>query len=61
MISLICCDETFNQIDEPKRKQFHDMILMEYNIQSPQTYDWGTVTSCYDPRGNISSINIMYF
>ena len=61
MVSLICCDKVFDMETEPERKNFHDLILKEYNINSRQTYDWGRVSSNYEPRGNISSIDVTYF
>ena len=60
IVSLICSDKYFEAKNEKQRKEFHDHILKEYNIVSPKSYYWGNVSSCYDLRGNISSINIMY-
>jgi len=61
MISLICCDEEFSEIDEKKRKMLHDNILKECGIENGSEYRWGKISSDYDDRSNISSINIMYF
>ncbi len=61
MISLICCDKKFSEKDEDKRKILHDDILNELGIKEQKEYSWGKVSSDYDARGNVSSINIMYF
>ena len=61
MVSLICCDEEFSEKDEYKRKVLHDDVLNELGIVQKMEYSWGTVSSDYDPRSNLSSINIMYF
>ncbi|ORT98733.1 hypothetical protein D081_2407 [Anaerovibrio sp. JC8] len=60
MLSLICCDRKFSEIDEPKRKAFHDEILKGYGIEGKQEYSWGSISSDYDSRGNVSSINLVY-
>ena len=61
MISLICCDKEFVENDERKRKLLHDNILREWGIKMREEYSWGEISSDYDVRGNISSINIKYF
>jgi hypothetical protein len=59
-VSLLCVDENFTQETEPQRKIFHDRILKEYNLNPSETFIWGKVLSTYDPRGNVSSIDIFY-
>jgi hypothetical protein len=61
MVSLICCDIEFNERDEKKRKELHDATLMELGIDQYMKYNWGTISSDYDVRSNLSSINITFF
>ena len=61
MVSLICCNEEFSEKDEDKRKALHDDVLNELGIDQQMKYSSRTVSSDYDPRSNLSSINIMYF
>ncbi len=60
LISLICIDKDISFKDEPERKKLHDEILTKYGLQSPGVFDWGKIESNYDPKGNVSSINIIY-
>lgn len=60
MVSLICCDEEFSDKDEHKRRILHDDILNELGINQQMEYSWGKISSDYDARSNISSINIIY-
>lgn len=61
IVSLICCDKDFSSMEEEKRKRFHDSILEEYDIGQKRKFSWGEITSNYDARSNISSIDIVYF
>lgn len=61
MVSLICCDKEFSEKDEDKRKILHDEILNELGINQKMEYSWGKISSDYDTRSNLSSIDIMYF
>ena len=61
MVSLICCDKEFSEKDEVKRKILHDDILNELGINHQKKYSWGKISSDYDARSNVSSIDIMYF
>lgn len=61
MVSLICCDKEFSEKDATKRKKFHDDILNELGINQKKEYTWGKISSDYDARSNVSSIDIMYF
>ena len=61
MMSLICCDKEFSEKDEDKRKILHDDILNELGINKQMEYSWGKISSDYDARSNVSSIDIMYF
>lgn len=61
MVSLICCDKEFLEKDEDKRKILHDDILNELGIDHQMEYSWGKISSDYDARSNLSSINIIYF
>lgn len=61
MVSLICCDKEFSEKDEDKRKLLHDDILNELGINQQMEYSWGNISSDYDARSNVSSIDIMYF
>ena len=60
-VSLICCDKEFLEQDEYKRKELHDDILNELGINHQMEYSWGKISSDYDARSNVSSIDIMYF
>lgn len=60
MISLICCDNEFLESEEYKRKELHDNILKEWRMENPMNFSWGRISSDYDIRGNVSSINIQY-
>lgn len=60
MVSLICCDKEFNENEEYKRKELHDNILRELRIESQVEYSWGKISSDYDVRSNLSSINLTY-
>ena len=46
--------------EEIKRKQFHDAILAKNGLSPETFFDWGNIKSVYDPKGNVSSINIIY-
>ncbi|MBD5452851.1 MAG: hypothetical protein HDR30_00795 [Lachnospiraceae bacterium] len=61
MVSLICCDKDYSESDEYKRKALHDNILKELGIIEKRKFDWGMISSDYDARSNISSINVTYF
>lgn len=61
MVSLICCDKEFSEKDEDKRKILHDDIFNELGINQQMEYSWGEISSDYDARSNVSSIDIMYF
>lgn len=61
MVSFVCCDKEFSEKDERKRKILHDDILNELGIRPQERYDWGKISSDYDDRSNLSSINILYF
>ena len=61
MVSLICCDKEFSVRIQDKRKLLHDNILKELGINQQMEYSWGKISSDYDARGNVSSIDIEYF
>lgn len=61
MVSFLCCDEEFSERDEPKRKRLHDAILDELGLRPQERFPWGTISSDYDARSNLSSINIVYW
>ena len=61
MLSLICCDFEFTASDESKRKLIHNEILKKIGIDSKEKFTWGKISSDFDARSNISSINILYF
>lgn len=61
MVSLICCDKEFSEKDVVKRKKMHDDILNELGINQNKEYTWGKISSDYDARSNVSSIDIIYF
>ncbi|EBF5235560.1 TPA: hypothetical protein KG938_002551, partial [Listeria monocytogenes] len=59
-VSLINCDQNISESNEIDRKTIHDKILSENGIQNNVSYNWGKIISEYDPRSNISSIDIFY-
>ncbi len=61
MVSFICCDKKFSENDEEKRKMLHDDILKKLGMRPRERYSWGKISSNYDARSNLSSINILYF
>ena len=61
MLSLICCDVEYPEMDEKKRKELHDEILKQYGVVGEKEFVWGRVISDYDARSNSSSINFLYF
>lgn len=60
MLSLVCCDVSIAFREEEKRKAVHDQILAQHGIEQKKVYGWGSIVSNYDPRGNVSSIDIIY-
>ena len=60
MISMVCVDINPSFSEEIKRKQFHDAILAKNGLSPETFFDWGNIKSVYDPKGNVSSINIIY-
>ncbi len=61
MVSFLCCEKEFSENEEKKRKILHDDILNEFGIRPQERYRWGKISSEYDARSNLSSINILYF
>ena len=59
-VYLLNDDYQFTPETEPERKKVHDDILSSYNITPGEEHSWGEIESSYDPRSNISSINIFY-
>lgn len=59
-VSLINCDQNISESNEIDRKTIHDKILSENGIQNNVSYNWGKIISEYNPRSNISSIDIFY-
>ena len=60
MVSLINCEKELSEKDEPERKIIHDEILLKKGVEAGKQYSWGRVTSEYDARGNVSSINVYF-
>ncbi len=60
MLSIICTDVDFQFSEEIKRKQLHDSILEKNGLNAESFFEWGNIKSIYDPKGNVSSINIIY-
>lgn len=58
IVSLICCDNEYEPEQEENRKILHDYILNEMGIEKEKIYQWGKISSVYDPKSNISSINV---
>lgn len=59
-VSAICIDSCLTAEDENKRKDLHDSILLEHGVRPGSSFWWGKIESNYDPKGNISSIDIVY-
>lgn len=60
LISLCCIDIYFSFEDAPEHKKFHDYILKQNGMDERTVFEWGNVTSTYDPKGNCSDIDIFY-
>ena len=60
MLSMICTDIDLSFEEEMKRKQFHDEILKNNDLTPESFFEWGNIKSLYDPKGNVSTINITY-
>lgn len=60
LISLCCANPELSFENESKRKELHDSILAEYGLSDDEEFAWGSVSSVYDKKSNISSINIIY-
>jgi len=60
IVSLICCDIAFSENNEKERKVLHDDILNKLGISPQERYSWGKISSDYDAKSNLSSINIVY-
>ena len=60
MLSMICTDLDLSFEEEMKRKQFHDEILKNNDLTPESFFEWGNIKSLYDPKGNVSTINITY-
>ena len=60
MISLFCSDYNIDFQEEQKRKEIHDKILSDWGLREHNIFNWGTIKSNFDAKGNVSSINIVY-
>ena len=60
IMSLVCVDIDIPFSEEIKRKQLHDKILKEHGLNDKSVFEWGSIESVYDPKGNVSSVNIVY-
>lgn len=60
MLSMMSVDIDIPFSEEIKRKQLHDEILAKNGLSPETFFDWGNIKSVYDPKGNVSSINIIY-
>ena len=60
VVSLVNCDQKLSHAEEQARKLIHDKILLANNIEAGKEYMWGKITSDFDQRDTISSINIYY-
>ncbi|HEV2801753.1 MAG TPA: hypothetical protein VGW12_14860 [Pyrinomonadaceae bacterium] len=48
-------------VDESEQKRLHDALLVEWlGAAPPYVYEWGEVSSSYDPRSDTSSIFVGY-
>src|SRR5690554_2731649 len=52
--------ESWSEKDELFKKNKHDKWLKTHIGEPPYRYDWGEITSCYDPRSGSSIITIKY-
>lgn len=60
MLSLVACDKDFDMKEEENRKDYHDDILKSWGIEPNTSFCWGNITSSYDRKSNISSIDIVF-
>ncbi|HEX8456428.1 MAG TPA: hypothetical protein VF656_03825 [Pyrinomonadaceae bacterium] len=49
-----------NVASESEQKQAHDALLAQWLGAAPYVYEWGEVSSSYDPRSDTSSIFVGY-
>lgn len=61
MLSLAACDKDFDIKEEEKRKDYHDEILKSLGFENRTSSRWGNITSSYDKKSNISSIDIVFY
>lgn len=61
LISLCCVDSSIIFGEEQKRKELHDNILSEYGLSDDEEFIWGSINSVYNPKSNISSINVFFY
>ncbi|MBQ1735150.1 MAG: hypothetical protein II038_09740 [Lachnospiraceae bacterium] len=59
-VSAVCLDRWFSFTEENMRKALHDSILKEAGLLPCSVFPWGRIESVYDPKGNVSDINIVY-
>ena len=53
-------DPIIDFLEEQKRKEIHDRILADWGLRECNIFDWGTIKSNFDTKGNVSSVNIVY-
>lgn len=52
--------DNWSESEEQRKKEEHDKWLLNNIGIPPYNYDWGTVSSNYDPRSGSSMITIRY-
>jgi hypothetical protein len=52
--------DNWSESEEQRKKEEHDKWLLNKIGIPPYNYDWGTVSSNYDPRSGSSMITIRY-
>lgn len=60
MITLVCIDKDIPFEKEEERFKLHEKIMSEYGLSMMNTFNWGNIKLKFDPRSNLSSINIIY-
>ena len=61
MVSYLIHDKRITMENEIDRKKIHDRILCEMGLEVENEFSWGSIKSNYDPKGNVSSIGIVYY
>lgn len=60
LVSLYCVDLDTTPDREAEVKEFHDAFLRKYGLSEHNSFSWGSIESCFDPRSCSASICFTY-